>query len=249
MGSQGTTEPWAYLRRENSEMVCALIGEWSSQHTTAWLVAEGQRLRVPIAFPRDLPEVLESEQLATRGAWVDVELDDGAVGRAPRIPMLESAGGSTSGPRVAGSPSVPRQLRVLTWAGLGRPFAGTILADPADVVKLSHRLGSTSSAGLGVRGEHRDTNAAATTACNRGKKSVALNPKHPDARQVVLDLSALTSDRTLRRGNGRPRTFDRGVNARTPTSSSSVGLRRERSRAPNSMATTCSMPQDSVAHR
>lgn len=62
-------------------MVCALIGEWSSQHTTAWLVAEGQRLRVPIAFPRDLPEVLESEQLATRGAWVDVALDDGAVGR------------------------------------------------------------------------------------------------------------------------------------------------------------------------
>lgn len=198
MGSpEWTTEPWAqdpYLRRENSEMVCALIGEWSSQHTTAWLVAEGQRLRVPIAFPRDLPEVLESEQLATRGAWVDVALDDGAVGRAPRIPMLESAGGSTSGPRVAGSASVPRQLRVLdmgwSWAG---PFAGMILADlGADVVKLESatRIDILRWSGAFAENIRDHERSGYYTACNRGKKSVALNLKHPDARQIVLDLVA-----------------------------------------------------------
>jgi benzylsuccinate CoA-transferase BbsF subunit len=87
-------------------------------------------------------------------------------------------------------------IRVLdlawTWAG---PFASMILCDlGADVVKVEStgrvdvlRLSGAFSDNL------RDYERSGYhTACNRGKRSVSLDLKHPDGRQLVLDLARIS---------------------------------------------------------
>jgi crotonobetainyl-CoA:carnitine CoA-transferase CaiB-like acyl-CoA transferase len=86
-------------------------------------------------------------------------------------------------------------IRVLdlgwTWAG---PFAGMILADlGADVIKVESgdRIDVLRWSGAfadGVRGfEHSGYN----NSCNRGKRSVTLDLKHPEGRRLVLALAAI----------------------------------------------------------
>lgn len=77
-----------------------------------------------------------------------------------------------------------------SWAG---PYAGMILADlGAEVIKLesSTRVDVLRWSG-GFSDEVRSYERSGYFgACNRGKKSSAINLKHPDARQILLDLVA-----------------------------------------------------------
>ncbi|MET0626976.1 MAG: CoA transferase [Acidimicrobiia bacterium] len=77
-----------------------------------------------------------------------------------------------------------------TWAG---PFAGMILADlGADVIKVESRgridvLRWSGAYADGVRDYER---GGYHTACNRGKRSVTLDLKHPDGQRLVRALAA-----------------------------------------------------------
>ena len=79
-----------------------------------------------------------------------------------------------------------------TWAG---PYCGMILTDlGADVIKIetSQRLDMLRLSGAfadGLRDHERSGWYAAT---NRGKRSITLDLKHPDGRDLALDLLAIS---------------------------------------------------------
>jgi benzylsuccinate CoA-transferase BbsF subunit len=93
-----------------------------------------------------------------------------------------------------------------TWAG---PFAGMILADlGADVIKVDSKgrvdvLRWSGAFADGVRDYER---SGYHTACNRGKRSVTIDLKHPDGRALVLELAARCD---LAIENFRPGVLDR----------------------------------------
>jgi len=75
-----------------------------------------------------------------------------------------------------------------TWAG---PYAGMILADlGADVIKVesSRRIDILRWSGAFADGLMHHERSGYYTACNRGKRSVSLDLKHPAAVELVLDL-------------------------------------------------------------
>jgi benzylsuccinate CoA-transferase BbsF subunit len=85
-------------------------------------------------------------------------------------------------------------IRVLdlgwTWAG---PFAGMILTDlGADVIKVEsgERIDVLRWSGAFADGVRDHERSGYYTSCNRGKRSVTIDLKHPDGRRLVLDLAA-----------------------------------------------------------
>ena len=83
-------------------------------------------------------------------------------------------------------------IRVLdmgwSWAG---PYAGMILADlGAEVIKLEsvHRIDILRWSGAFADGVRHYERSGYYTACNRGKKSVTVNLKNPNGRELVLRL-------------------------------------------------------------
>jgi crotonobetainyl-CoA:carnitine CoA-transferase CaiB-like acyl-CoA transferase len=71
------------------ELIAPLLGEWTGQHTKAWLLEEAVRRRVPVAPSREIAEVLSWAHLRYRNAWELVDTDGGSV-TAPRVPLLET---------------------------------------------------------------------------------------------------------------------------------------------------------------
>ena len=77
-------------------------------------------------------------------------------------------------------------VRVVELAGIGpAPFAGMVLADlGADVVRVDRPTGGGVAGLGGGGGAHR------SEVLNRGRRSVAVDLKHPDGAEVVLRLAA-----------------------------------------------------------
>jgi crotonobetainyl-CoA:carnitine CoA-transferase CaiB-like acyl-CoA transferase len=76
-----------------------------------------------------------------------------------------------------------------TWAG---PFAGMILTDlGAEVIKVEsgQRIDVLRWSGAFADGVRDHERSGYNNACNRGKQSVTIDLKHPDGRQLVLDLA------------------------------------------------------------
>lgn len=87
-------------------------------------------------------------------------------------------------------------IRVLdlgwTWAG---PYAGMILTDlGAQVVKVESgtRIDVLRWSGAFADGVRHHERSGYYTACNRGKRSVTINFRHPEGRRLVLELAALS---------------------------------------------------------
>jgi benzylsuccinate CoA-transferase BbsF subunit len=85
-------------------------------------------------------------------------------------------------------------IRVLdlgwTWAG---PYAGMMLTDlGAEVIKVEsgQRIDVLRWSGAFADGVRDHERSGYNNACNRGKQSVTIDLKHPDGRQLVLDLAA-----------------------------------------------------------
>ncbi len=77
-----------------------------------------------------------------------------------------------------------------TWAG---PFAGMLLTDlGADVIKVEsgQRIDVLRWSGSFADGVRDYERSGYNNSCNRGKRSVTIDLKHPDGRQLVLDLVA-----------------------------------------------------------
>ena len=198
-------ESWvadAEQRRANWDAVRALVGQWTAMHEREWLYREGQRHRVPVAMPRDVADVLEADQFDTRRFWRDIDVT-GVEGKAPAVPLLDRDHGVTTAAVGSGATdhaSAPPQriggdlsgVRVLdlgwSWAG---PYAGMILADlGAEVLKLESlgRIDILRWSGAFADGIRHHERSGYYGACNRGKRSFQLNLKHPNAREIVLQL-------------------------------------------------------------
>ena len=95
------------------------------------------------------------------------------------------------GDRVSGPLAGVRVLDLgWTWAG---PFAGMVLADlGADVIKVEsgRRIDVLRWSGAFADGVRDHERSGYNNSCNRGKRSVTIDLKHPDGRQLVLDLAA-----------------------------------------------------------
>lgn len=196
-----TREPWAsdaMQRMAHADLTRSLIGEWSVQFPMKWLVEEGQKAGVPIAYTRSADEVLATEQLRSRNAWAEVDLDASKV-QAPRVPLFETAALPASRSASAwtangGGPGIDLSgVRVLdmgwSWAG---PYGGMVLADlGAEVIKLESgtRLDILRWSGAFADGLRDYERSGYYTSCNRGKKSATLNLKAEGSREVVLDLA------------------------------------------------------------
>lgn len=79
-----------------------------------------------------------------------------------------------------------------TWAG---PYAGMILTDlGADVIKVEStlKIDVLRWSGAFADGLRHPERGGYYAACNRGKRSVTINLKHPEGRQLVLDLAAIS---------------------------------------------------------
>jgi crotonobetainyl-CoA:carnitine CoA-transferase CaiB-like acyl-CoA transferase len=77
-----------------------------------------------------------------------------------------------------------------TWAG---PFAGMILTDlGAEVIKVEsgQRIDVLRWSGAFADGVRDHERSGYNNSCNRGKQSVTIDLKHPEGRQLVLDLAA-----------------------------------------------------------
>lgn len=88
-----TTEEWAsdgMSRQAQMPLIKELVGLWTAQFTRAQLLSEGQAYGVPVAVPRGLDDVLQSEHLTEREFWQSIDVD-GKPTLAPTIPMLGGA--------------------------------------------------------------------------------------------------------------------------------------------------------------
>lgn len=195
-----TQEPWAaepMQRMAHADLTRSLIGEWSAQFPMKWLVEQGQQAGVPIAYTRSATDVLQTEQLRSRNAWVQVDVD-GTPARAPRLPLFETEALAPARCAITwsgsgGGPGIDLEnIRVLdmgwSWAG---PYGGMVLADlGAEVIKLESgtRLDILRWSGAFADGLRDYERSGYYTSCNRGKRSATLNLKAEGSRDVVLEL-------------------------------------------------------------
>jgi crotonobetainyl-CoA:carnitine CoA-transferase CaiB-like acyl-CoA transferase len=223
MGSPewASRERYRDRRRLGTELYAeadALMAPWLMAHTREEIFQVGKEHRIPIAPVRTVPEVISSEQLASRKFFIPDR-----HGRIDlRLPFLVTE------PSVVTEPGAPGDLdgglggaalagvRVLD---LGRvvaaPLVGAMLADlGAEVIKIessSHldpgRMGRPILPELldeADRGGHVNLMAVFHNV-NRGKRSLTLDLSRPAARDVILRL-AESSDVIIE--NFRPGTME-----------------------------------------
>jgi crotonobetainyl-CoA:carnitine CoA-transferase CaiB-like acyl-CoA transferase len=171
------------------------------------LFREGQETwRVPVGYTPSLRGLLEDPHLAAREAFQQIEFDERSVwlpgspfrlGDSP--PPGEAAGGATEpmlsrgqGRDATVDPTRPLEgMRVLDltriWSG---PLATRILGDlGADVLKLEAPTGRGAALAIPSSTSGRPWNQQPLfNKLNRNKRSVALDLKHPRAREVFLRL-------------------------------------------------------------
>lgn len=94
---------------------------------------------------------------------------------------------------MTGGPLADVRVLDLGWSWAG-PFAGMMLADlGADVIKVesTHRIDVLRWSGAFADGLRHFERSGYYTSCNRGKRSVSIDLKHPRGRELVLELARL----------------------------------------------------------
>ena len=201
--------------------IIEVAGEWTKKHTTEELFSLGQAMRFPWAPLCSLTEVLKSPQLQARDFFMllddparkmrvpcpGVPFKFSSVPKAPirPAPLLGEHNKTLSGgllwpqPTITGKAFSARDnsrpvitdrgiltgVRVLdfTWM-LAGPYATRILADcGAEVIKVQ----SAKTA----RGAEMNASGYFNT-WNRNKRSVTLDLSKPEARDIVLNLTAVS---------------------------------------------------------
>jgi len=186
---------------EYPDEVDPLVEAETSKHSRGELFARAVDNGFPLAPVRSPSEALEDEYLARQGFWSESDgvrlpgslwrretwrpANGEATGEPPRRP-------ATNAPDLTG-------LRVLdlTWVWAG-PMVGSMLADlGADVIKVEHekRLDNMRLRGKlpsAIPNEHKDIDPRETDPLfhnvNRGKRSVLLDMRNPEGRELFLRL-------------------------------------------------------------
>ena len=198
-----------------------VTAEWTKNHTTGELFEMGQTMRFPWAPVCSPQEVLKSPQLKARQFFISMDQPGGKTrmlcpglpykfssfpsARIRRAPLLgehnEALAGGTIWPQRPRSSTVPpsptnsspsaaeggvlRGVRVLDFTRiLAGPYATRILADcGAEVIKVQSEKTA--------KGAELNTSGYFNT-WNRNKCSVMLDVSHPEARDIILRLTALS---------------------------------------------------------
>ncbi len=210
------------LREKHFGHIMEVVERWTRNHRRAELFELGQSMRFPWAPVDSPREVLKSPQLAARQFFIQRELPvSGVTLSLPSLPykfssfsppspkaaplrgehtrqILEDLGVRVSRRRIEKllkdegdliNPSTNRAIldgiRVLdfTWM-LAGPYATRILADfGAEVIKIQSRKRAQGA---------EQNNTGYFNTWNRNKRSITLNLSHPEARDIVLKLAAIS---------------------------------------------------------
>ncbi len=192
------------IARLHADEADAHLSPWILEHTQQELLEFGTRLGLPIAPVRSMREAIEEPQLAHRGYLTTLPGSDIRVPTNPWL-LYESTAAEPRGGRawpLSPSTSVSsgrlfEGLRVLdlSWVWSG-PLVTSVLADlGAEVLKIEHtdNLDSSRMRGRARRGgvevegpEHEAT--PYFNQMNHGKRSITMNLKQAQAREILLDL-------------------------------------------------------------
>ena len=214
-------ERWcnAGYRLEHADHVIEVLRAWTMTHTSKELFELGQLMRFPWAPVYSLEDVLESPQLEARNFFIDykrkefpgvlrypglpykssipftipdscvlstgedlqrIHKDDHEMNITDRAALYDSVRDSKDGPE-----GILAGIRILDFTRvLAGPYATRILGDfGAEVIKVQSRKGTNNS----------DANLEAYfSQWNRNKRSITLDMGHPDAREIVLRLTAIS---------------------------------------------------------
>lgn len=187
----------------------AFIEPWFRQRTKAEILNECLAHTIPGAPVYDIPEVMSHPHLVERGFFTDVEVAGRRL-RLPGPPYADFARGADTGSQ-AGERPVSGDLNATAVGDKRKPLSGVrvvdfgwvwagavpghVLADlGAEVIKIesAHPLDYMRQ-GRPIVGTAKDPEQNPMFAnVNRGKLSMRIKLDHPAARQVLLDLIAVS---------------------------------------------------------
>ena len=166
-------------RIENWDEVHALMSAWSRQHPKQWMADLAQDAHVP-SFPlRELSEQLGSPQLAQRGYFQDMKLNDVTV-KTPSLPVQMSFSENVAPVRPAAALPLSG-VRVLdfSWVIAGPTATRHLAAMGAEVIKIE-------APGKGDPGRASELHGV----LGQAKKGVVLNLKKPEGVAIAKRLAA-----------------------------------------------------------
>jgi crotonobetainyl-CoA:carnitine CoA-transferase CaiB-like acyl-CoA transferase len=192
------------LRFSSWDRLTPLIEQLFATQTRNALLDEGTRRGIPIASLGSPQEILASDHVAARQSFIRVEVNPGVVGTVPN--GYVEFNGKRAGFR-HGAPTDPR--RAVDWvdattvaamgarAAVHRPLdglrvldlgvivvggeTGRMLADQgADVIKVENRAFADGAR----QGDHRDVVNYAFAVGNRGKRSLGLNLRTTEGKEL-----------------------------------------------------------------
>jgi crotonobetainyl-CoA:carnitine CoA-transferase CaiB-like acyl-CoA transferase len=205
-------------RETHLDYIVKILGQWTRSHTKQELFEFSQAIQFPWA-PIELPaEVLKSPQLQARGFFAPIAISEkngGILGPglpykfsgfsppapkpAPRLgehnlPLLENPDASHKKSRTSQAKlshhgvktgNILKGIRIIDLTRmLSGPYATRILGDfGAEIIKVQSRLTAHGA-------ERNDT--PYFRAWNRNKRSLCLNLSHPEARDIFLELAAVS---------------------------------------------------------
>jgi crotonobetainyl-CoA:carnitine CoA-transferase CaiB-like acyl-CoA transferase len=166
-------------RAANWDEVHALMGEWSRRHPKQWIADLAQDAHVP-SFPLRKPaEQLTSPQLAHRGYFQDMAVDD-AIVKTPGAPFRLDFSESVAPDRQPATLPLSG-VRVLdfSWVIAGPTATRYMAAMGAEVIKIE-------APGRGDPGRANELHMV----LGQAKKGVVLNLKKPEAVEIAKRLVA-----------------------------------------------------------
>jgi crotonobetainyl-CoA:carnitine CoA-transferase CaiB-like acyl-CoA transferase len=183
-------------REKHRDRILWAMSKWTKAHTKRELFELGQSMQFPWAPIESPEEVLESPHLRARQFFIRMPMSADAPGTI--IPSLPYKFSSHSPRPMKPAPLSSRRIRPVVKSGnilkgirvidmtrmLSGPYATRLLGDfGAEVIKVQSYLTANGA-------EQNDSPYFQTW--NRNKRSVSLNLKHPEARDIVLELAAVS---------------------------------------------------------
>lgn len=176
------------------------VKPWAAGLTRAEIVATGRRYGFPVGPVRRVDEALDDEQFAHRGFFETRRRADGRELRVPGVPWITevATGRGPTAPHPGAAAQRPLAgVRVLdlSWVWSG-PMVTSILGDlGAEIVKVEHpshpdparARGPKRVGGEAVGGPPLELSPYFNQ-LGHGKKSIAVDIRHPEGRELVLRL-------------------------------------------------------------
>jgi crotonobetainyl-CoA:carnitine CoA-transferase CaiB-like acyl-CoA transferase len=190
-------------RESHIQQIAKITAEWTRRHSKKELFQLGQAMRFPWAPVETPAEVLESPQLRQRNFFVPTALPGGGPVMpfpgipykfSPSVPALQTESALQIQNKRNVRPikcmaindeEILKGLRVIDLTRmLAGPYATRMLADyGAEVIKIQSKVTAQGA----ERNDSEDFGV-----WNRNKRSLSLDLSHPEARELFLELAAVS---------------------------------------------------------